>query len=627
MRMSVYRPVAVLFLLSSLFCGCGIALETTEKIGIGASLVKLPVTLSIYNVNDPLSDRTANALLDASSAVGSGVLRLEAMREERESENLKSEEFDKYFDTFDDLAATETIVIVCMSGGGARAACLAAHAMALLEKKYNKIVQKHRASLTIDPCPMLDRINAYSTVSGGSLYAYQVGEKLRKMDSDSGQNTSLRLPRFAGRQPLARTTAFQQINQKRWPKRKIADLGFWSSIRVFSPVNMACRGITNWSYLHCLAAELAGNWFFRPQMQDLPPSPRFYFNTTCLETGLPFILTQRIVHLPSDPGPENLRLWSLPRTARLDLETEEQIEETANNAVRPFRHAHTLEEIKSSPAMFPVNFAAAASAAFPFASEPLQLRVYGLRMSQVAGSEAEKSRRDRAQKGLYESLNTLHLTDGGIFDNSGLVTAVDLFEYLARTTQKRPKRVKRLILLSINAEISQYDSEYPRKTSSLRSFFDWLDVKWPIDILVKGGQSIDLAYFNNKRRVEKLAIKNLNKLKDELGIEYLHFPVNLTQLSIYDRYQIRPCVANDDLFLQIQSIETDFVISPADDALLAEAAQRLVTTDQESKGQPTGNAAWPVHPEGLRNIGRLDEAFAYALLRAQLPNWNDELLK
>ena len=102
--------------------------------------------------------------------------------------------------------------------------------------------------------------------------------------------------------------------------------------------------------------------------------PLFLSNTTALETGTPLIISQKILHTPSDT-------LGKP-TVRLDAEPKETPE--------PFPSALTLEDINSSPAEFPLAFAAMASAAFPIGMEPLELRKYGYNQSLGTVFEAKQ---------------------------------------------------------------------------------------------------------------------------------------------------------------------------------------------------------------------------------------------
>ena len=67
--MTARRLLFVLTLVHSacLLSGCGFALKTTERIGMGASLVKSPVTLPVYYVNDRLLESEEEALRRAAS--------------------------------------------------------------------------------------------------------------------------------------------------------------------------------------------------------------------------------------------------------------------------------------------------------------------------------------------------------------------------------------------------------------------------------------------------------------------------------------------------------------------------------------------------------------------------------
>lgn len=78
---SYHKIASISLILVLLVYGCGALMKTTEKIGMGVSLIKSPITISVFNVNKPLSNRDRQAILDVSSAIDSGCGdRFEAMK-------------------------------------------------------------------------------------------------------------------------------------------------------------------------------------------------------------------------------------------------------------------------------------------------------------------------------------------------------------------------------------------------------------------------------------------------------------------------------------------------------------------------------------------------------------------
>jgi hypothetical protein len=347
---------------------------------------------------------------------------------------------------------------------------------------------------------------------------------------------------------------------------------------------------TDRSFLDVLAHGVNAtqkHYFSEVMLGELPQRPRFFFNAVALETGAPFVLTQRIQQLPSDYRP----VW----TARID------VPHGARDRARPLVSSLSLEDLNSSPALFPLTYAAMASASFPPVMEPLEVRRYGL---------------DEDAEEMYATEHKVHLTDGGVFDNSGLITAVDFFEHLVyearRKSRGRPVR-RRLVLLSINAETSRALANL--RGVELRGDNVWgAGVDWPIRHL--GAKAIDQIHFTNKRRGEEVAWDRLTDLqrtmKPDVEIELVYLPVNLTQLSEFDPYAIED---GEQMFQDVSDIATDYVIRISEDELLARAVEMILDADQ-SRGGGEHDAGWPVGSGG-EMIYQLGEAFVQALVQAQ----------
>ena len=625
----VGRRIA-LGLVAALACslaGCGVLMRSVARTGHVLSSVGLPLSVPVSEVNYRLDARSRDALAtieaeldlvhDRQKAVrhyplladergrGGDFLEktLEPLRRQLRIYQSPPDEFDDFADLAE--GQRHTVVIVCISGGGARAASLARHVMSLLEQAYNDVSPAGAK-------PLIDSIDAYSTVSGGSIYASHVAVRhLREPDRKA-----------AGKQPRGATT-FQELAAERWAT---AHLGCKASIAYLSPFNLflypVANLVTDWDYLDLLAYTLKNSHGggFLPvwagfRMGQLERAPRFYFNATCLESGTPFILTQRLVHLPSERPPRP--------TARLTELLEE--EKHGGNVCLPsptipLGHALTLENFNSSPGRFPLAYAAMASAAFPIGTDPLPIRTYRF---VAATPRDENGRLPRSAVGRTGTV--LYLADGGVYDNSGLHTAVALLEHLVAP---RNHEVKRVVLLQISAEVDEYDPGVAGAIQDAFSYFGLLKPKltFPIKELLGGARSLALLHYINKRRAEELAIRRLQRLKDANRIDdYVYFPVSLAQLSPND-----PCAVQHKpgVFERIRRIPTDFTISPEDDTRLAEAAQMLLSTSQKAPqrpgaGDPQAKSGWEVGPN-CNPIDRIDLAFAYAVVRAHLPQWYEK---
>jgi len=95
-------------------------------------------------------------------------------------------------------------------------------------------------------------------------------------------------------------------------------------------------------------------------------------------------------------------------------------------------------------------------------------------------------------------------------------------------------------------------------------------------------------------------------------VDVLYFPVNLTQLSEFDRFAIED---GEEMFNKVSRISTDYVIRVDHDKLLARAVEQILDADQSGEGRHplTG---WPVGPHGSE-IHQLGDAFVRAIAFAE----------
>jgi len=558
-------------------------------------MIRSPVNIPAGTVNEPLDARARAILAERSRASSS---RRAVVPHGWISETER-------FDTFADLDRRHTVVMVCISGGGAHAAAFARHVMGELEAIYN----------STNPNPerhLIESIDAYSTVSGGSIYGSFVALQHLREEARG---------RAEKRQRSKAT--FQDLRKDRFARLGTAHLGWHTTGVYLSPGNLFLPPLrnlfTDQTNLNVVAHGLRvlhTRGKMRPaagyRLGDLEQAPRFYFNSACLETGTPFVITQSLIHLPSETPPRP--------TARIDaLIASEKRSRTQGFSV-PLARALTLENINSSAAKYPLAYAAVASMAFPIGMDPLPIRKYRY----VASPSAVRA-----------SDTVLHLTDGGALDYSGLDTAVRLFEHLVAT-----RNVKRLVLLHISAENDEYDLD--AATAPGRPFW-WPrylmpGTIFPIRGLTGGFKAIKLLHFINKRRAREMALRRLERLKERekgKGVDYCYFPVRLSQLSPRDRYPIR---GGEKAWRNIKRINTDYTIGPEEDRHLSEAAKLLLSTPQSGRrgAKAEGRAkegeeslscrvglGWRVGPK-LRQIDQLGLAFAYAVVRAHLDAWHDE---
>jgi len=602
---------------------------------------------------------------------------------------------------------SNTIVFAAISGGGARAAALAEATFTLLERKYNSL--KKRTEITRNYSSLLENIDAFSTVSGGSLFSYQAAranrllelkqesyhalnntsldknknilnikdsfyilercaeygfDSIKKYDENHGAfdkelknyetsretNISNELKLIIDEQIMrAKEGVFECISSS---PLKLSKQGAYSAAFHMSPFNLfigpLVTSFTNETYLSVLAGTLHGSTTFDFKdlgsshesvdiirriydpsyfkLSDLPETPRFYFNATSLETGLPFVFTQRFVQLP-------LKNHIPIDASRLDeflyMDFSKENDTEISRLQRPFGRMTTLEDLNSSPADTPLAYAAIASAAFPLGFEPLSITKYGY---------------DPVARKVYESDEPLHLSDGGLYDNSGLSTISELLETImaVRENVEKPAKYQKppinVILLSINADADEYDAFYANKTPGKAGFSDIspIDFNIPVRYRSLGFDSLSLIHYVNKRRAEQLAVKKIQNIvcgKDSIEnckinpkVNFLYFPVNLAQLSPQDKHHI-PDPSN--LFNKLKQIPTNFVISDEDEVVINQSAELIVSSEQKNLNASNNEeiSEWENALRKIKaceilqdkikpNLFRLDESFAFSVLCA-----------
>ena len=551
--------------------------------------------------NEPISRQDKCALLKTSSDYN------HCYPEENESETNQVK-----FDDFKDLCNEEVLFLLALSGGGTRAISLATHTLALLEKKYNQEKEENQK-------PLIDRIHVISSVSGGSIFAYQIARVKTALDKINKINNQAS---GSDRKKGNAHNFFQVIESLPF---KTYNQGFYTSLWYTSPANLFAgpllTTLTNTNYLDMLAGgmsavntlnegsvwksffctddslecntEIKDNFsawefvknIYNPQnikLSEISELPRIFFNATTLETGLPFVFTQRYVNLPNSK--ESLK------TVRYEFS---KIDEKNKQALKT---ATTLEEINSTPMTMPLAYAAMASAAFPFALEPLALRKYGY--------HPVKHR-------IYETSERIHVTDGGIYDNSGLSTLSDFVDFYRELRKdKKDCKTKRIVLLSISAEIDEYDLYSPHKIASAKEFLHKIPitVNFPLRTKSFGIDATVLTHYANKLRAEQIAMESIDskgKLESE-NMDFYFFPVSIRQLSQYEKYRIND---PDNLFEKVRKIRTDFLLSDEEDLWLAHTADLLIRSNQSSE------VPWIFCKDKTPPLKliRLDEAFIRAL--------------
>ena len=176
--------IIIISIMLDLISGCAPIELGASSLPIGLSLFHSPVSFKTeIGKNGPLSITDKCSLEEHSEKINSFEKNISKEQYSHELNNTANLCADKLndksnytfkYDNLNDFYFPDknTLVFVAISGGGARAASLAEAVFTLLERKYNSL--SSRAGLHSNQSSLLDNIDAFSTVSGGSLFSYQV---------------------------------------------------------------------------------------------------------------------------------------------------------------------------------------------------------------------------------------------------------------------------------------------------------------------------------------------------------------------------------------------------------------------------------------------------------------------
>lgn len=531
------RRVTHAVLLAAVALAVAAGCRTAERAMLGLGRIKSPVTLSTPGLNRPFTrEELAQAGINPAdlTPVATGGPR---------------------FADLGDLQRKDTIIVVCLSGGGARAARMATHTLALLEREYNQ-----RGPAGGEGVPFVQRVDAWSSISGGSVFASFVAAHLMA-------------------RPGGHTNSFAELTEAwraRWGVQRLGGAAMiyyvWPGNLGYAPVMQVA---TEWATLDLFARNLAVlhepamRWHPLTRMRelgDLPEHPHFFFNATCRETARPLIFTRSVLHrnLTGDPltrlAEDPLKRWIGGEPA------------TPAELAEPFRHAATLEDLGSPPHRFPLAYAAMASAAFPGVFEPLALRHYAITTNATAG------------RPLWWRQSALSVVDGGIYDNTGLVTALQLFDYLH---QGRTNGGPRMVILSVDA--NNEPEGYAGAGAPPR-------VPWKLDLPLRGALSAVgtiAGVYSSQQRLVLAAIEQRIRTLERTGkLEY--YPVRLRDAALLPatattlpanrlrelkeraEAEARSTIKAVNLFGVVQDIPTDFVLTDDEDRDLKLTVERLL---------------------------------------------------
>ncbi len=494
-------------LIALTLCGC----RTAENATILVSRVKSPISITTKPVNSPLAAPVTPQTPDSVEP--------------------------EWADTFFDLKKQPVVTVVAVSGGGVRATRLAVHTMAALETEWEASRPREFTE------NLRDRIDIWSTVSGGSLFASWVAETQRLQLSKNAFRW-LAADRFSTRlatQQMGGMSATFYLSP--------GNLGYAPLMLFFSEwdtVNLFARTHAMSQNLHHIPIMSVNRL---PSFGDLNHRPRFFFNATLSQNGRPMVFTNALIHgfqeeprnLPEIPNP--LERWL-------------QDGDLADNfSTVPLPYATTLEDIGSSPARFPVAYAAMASAAFPVAFDPLPLTYYGSARS--PGSAHHR----------------VSIVDGGIYDNTGGVTALELIEHIARSSTGAQKPRFVLLLIDANLDVSD-DLTIPDKAERRYP----VKLGFPFRGFVPATRTISTLYMGQKNLTKAVLKRRISQLKEE-RLDGAKMDLRVVDLDLAKLYADHSR-AGEPLY----PIPTDFVITKREDIIL----QRLVEIWSKSESDEQG---------------------------------------
>ena len=400
----------------------------------------------------------------------------------------------------------DRMVMVSFSGGGARASVFSAFVMRELERAYNDLHAQSGQGGEGDALedikaaevpPMIDRLDAISGVSGGAIYASYIAV-LYSLNEAGYNNLLDELEFIKGRDPGARREAFTNLVGEYF--HSYAYFGGRAGCSYLSPTNLCLGPLaglrTDADLVDLYALYLDTDYVLgvltRLKMRDLKPRPRFFFNAATSQFR-PMIFTQSgyrqgpAASVDKKGAPEDALLSYFKGTP------------SVFQPGRPFAYALTLEDLNSSADDFPISYSVMASAAYPGAMEPLELEKYA-----------------EGENGELEYNGFVNIVDGGLYENFGITTALETFNYIQRRLAEQNRPLK-LTLLSIN------NANPERETEAQRSA--WTDprgiigVDTPIRGLTPAVQNAFELYNDRYSWITKILRDHLATREDVLFID------------------------------------------------------------------------------------------------------------
>jgi hypothetical protein len=472
------------------------------------------------------------------------------------------DDYDKEFlttDRYSDLLGRKKVLGVSLSGGGARATYFASKVLRDIEEVYQ-------------PNSFYKQISFYSSVSGGSIVNAYIGAW---MYANQIHNRDLLRQRYK-----ADSLDFNSMEGKPFywihnfikgdgeDSKSCGNMGDIAIQAIFDPMKLGLpiihsfftnegyslyliqsveyclqnllsqNGVTHYRSTYEAAKGFMGSFIVRTnhspfKLSDLGDfeGSRHYINATILETGQRLVFANEKYHIHSQDGSR----------------------QRLNDIV-------FLEDLFGSVEDFSVAGAIFASMSFPGATDPVVFDVYD---GVVTKDDSPKS------------IAQIQIVDGGVFDNTGLVTLLDIMFDEVVTTDARSQELIILMIDSDNSEsktlrqIINESSDLNNSAISQGSEGIDLPIIKGIDIGIK---SAILIYELNKRNTIRLLFFDAYKRLKELNSNGRDISLKILPISI-------GCLTNDLELKEIQNIKTYYSISKDAIKNIEKAVGNLMETD------------------------------------------------
>jgi predicted acylesterase/phospholipase RssA len=491
-----------------------------------------------------------------------GTLRTSILSEGLKAMPSSGGDYDKEFlttDRYSDLLGRKKILGVSLSGGGARAAYFASNVLRDIEEAYQ-------------PNSFYKEISFYSSVSGGSIVnayigAWMFANQIHNRDflRQPCEADSLDFNSMEGK-PFYWIHNF--IKGDGEDSKSCGNLGDIATQAIFDPMNLGLpiiysfftnqgyslyltqsgeyclqyllskNGVTHYRSTYETAKGFMGSFIVRTnhssfKLSDLGgfEGSRHYINATILETGQRLVFANEKYHIHSRDG----------------------LRQRLNDIVFLEDLYRSVEEFSVADAMF-------ASMSFPGATDPVVFDVYD------GVDTKDDSPRSIAQ---------IQIVDGGVFDNTGLATLLDIMFDEVIVTDAKSQELIILMIDSDNSEsktleqIIKESSDLNNSATSRSSKGINLPIIKKISVGIK---SALLIYELNKRNTIRLIFYEAYKKLKEFNSNGRDISLKILPISI-------ECLTDDLELKEVQNIKTYYSISRDAIKKIEKAVGNLMETE------------------------------------------------